>query len=73
MTAPHGPSDTLPQLYTIKAAAERLAVSTKTIRRLIDVGELEALQLARPRNGRRGTVMRIAESELVALVQRMRA
>ena len=69
-TAPVG--DTLPKLITIKAAAECLAVSRKTIRRLIDSGELEAYQLERPRNGRRGSLMRVAESELLALLSRMR-
>jgi excisionase family DNA binding protein len=71
MTAPSEVGDTLPKLYTIKHAAERLDVSPKTIRRLIDNGELETLQLERPRNGKRGSLMRIAESELCALLERM--
>jgi excisionase family DNA binding protein len=74
MTAPHDQvGDVLPRLVTIKAAAECLAVSPKTIRRLIEAGEIEALQLERPRNGKRGSVMRIAETELLALLSRMRA
>jgi excisionase family DNA binding protein len=74
MTAPHEQvGDTLPRLFTIKQVAERWDLSPKTIRRLIEAGEIEALQLERPRNGKRGSVMRIAESELLALLSRMRA
>jgi excisionase family DNA binding protein len=73
MTAPHEQvGDTLPKLYTIKHAAERWDLSQKTLRRLIESGELGAYQLERPRNGKRGSLMRIAETELLALLDRMR-
>ncbi len=72
MTAPHEPGDTLPKLYTVKHAAERWDLSTKTLRRWVESGELGAYQLERPQNGKRGSVMRIAESELLALLLRMR-
>jgi excisionase family DNA binding protein len=73
VTAPSEVGDTLPRLFTIKQVAERWDLSPKTIRRLIEAGEIEALQLARPRNGKRGSVMRIAETELLAFLSRMRA
>ena len=73
MTVPHEQvGDVLPRLFTIKHAAERWDLSQKTLRRLIEAGELEAFQLERPRNGKRGSLMRIAESELLALLDRMR-
>ena len=72
MTATSEPGDVLPRLYTIKHAAERWDLSTKTLRRLIEAGELGAYQLERPRNGKRGTGQRVAESELLALLSRMR-
>ena len=72
MTAPHEPGDVLPKLYTIKHAAERFAMSTKTIRRLIEAGELGAYQLERPRNGKRGSRMLLDETELLALLSKMR-
>jgi excisionase family DNA binding protein len=73
MTAPHDQvGDTLPRLYTVKHAAERWDLSQKTIRRLIEAGEIETYQLERPRDGKRGSALRIAESELLALLDRMR-
>ena len=72
MTATSEVGDTLPRLYTIKHAAERWDLSTKTLRRLIEAGELGAYQLERPRNGKRVTRMLLDETELLALLSRMR-
>lgn len=55
---------TFPKLYTVAQAAERLGVSVKSVRRLVDAGELAAYQLTRSADGRRGSSIRIAESEL---------
>jgi|GEM_PF-5360114 len=55
---------TLPKLYSVMQAAELLGVSVKTVRRLIDEGELQAYQLTRSADGRRGSSIRIAEDEL---------
>ena len=73
MTAPHEQvGDVLPRLYTIKHAAERWDLSQKTLRRMIEAGELGAYQLERPRNGRRGSRMLLDETELLALLSKMR-
>jgi len=68
--SPAGTAGMLPTLHTVARAAERLDVSKKTIRRLIEAGELGAYQLKRPQNGERGSALRIAESELLALLER---
>ena len=72
--SPNGLSttDSFPRLFSVARAAERLDVSKKTIRRLIEAGELGAYQLARPKNGKRGSALRIPESELLALLKRGR-
>lgn len=41
-----GKSALLPQLFTIGEAANRLAVSTRTIRRLVKMGELPIVRVA---------------------------
>ena len=61
------------QHYTIPQAAERLAVSQKWIRRRLAEGEIASLQLRRPSSGKRGGVKLIPESELLAMMDRMRA
>jgi excisionase family DNA binding protein len=47
------------RLLTISETAERLKVSTVTVRRLIRRGELPAVQL-----GGKGSAVRVAEAEL---------
>ena len=42
---PTGASTMSEQVYTINEAAERLRVSTSTIRRMIDTGELPAFKV----------------------------
>jgi excisionase family DNA binding protein len=70
--SPDGPSaaDIFPKLYTVPQAAELLGVSCKTVRRLIDAGELAAFQLKRSGGGRRGTSIRIGEDELRRFLER---
>ena len=70
--SPNGLStnDSLPRLYTVAQIAERLGCSAKSVRRLIDEGELQAYQLRRSGGGRRGSSIRIAESELRAYLER---
>ena len=57
-------SPNAPRLLTIVAAAYRMSVSTKSVRRWIDAGELHAHKL-----GRR---VRIAEEDLVAFISARR-
>lgn len=52
------------QLYSIETVAERLDVSTKTVRRWISAGELPVHQLGRQ--------LRISEADLAAFVARSR-
>jgi excisionase family DNA binding protein len=54
----------LPRLLTIDEAAEVLSLSTKTIRRRIDAGEIP---VHRP-----GRVIRIAENDLIAYIAQTR-
>lgn len=52
----------LPRLYTTNEVHEALGVSRKTIRRMIDSGELPALKI--------GTVWRFREDDILAVVGR---
>jgi excisionase family DNA binding protein len=51
-------------LRTVQGAAERLSVSTRTVRRLIDAGELPVIWIGRS--------TRIDENDLDALIERYR-
>ena len=64
------PASAIPKLLSVPQAAERLGVSAKSVRRLIDAGELAAYQLKRSGDGRRGSSIRIAESELRRFLER---
>lgn len=63
-------SDTIPKLHTVAQVTERLGCSAKSVRRLIDAGELQAFQLKRSGDGRRGSSIRIAEDELRRFLER---
>lgn len=63
-------NDSLPRLLTVAQVAERLGCSVKSVRRLIDAGDVQAYQLRRSGDGRRGSSIRIAESELRAYLER---
>ena len=55
------PAHTLPNLLTIKQAAEHLQVSSKTLRRWIDTGDLIAHRLGRQ--------WRISETDLQTFIR----
>ena len=61
MTAPEG---AVPTLYTLVEVAQLLKVSTKTVRRWIDTGELIAHRFGRQ--------FRITESDLLTFIQQRR-
>ncbi len=60
----HDPQNTLPRLLTIEQTAEHLQVSTKTIRRWIQNGDLVAHRIGRQR--------RISDSDLQAFIRMRR-
>jgi excisionase family DNA binding protein len=53
-----------PRLLSLKAVAERVSVSTKTLRRMIGRGELPVIRVGRQ--------IRIAEDELMRFLNRRR-
>lgn len=55
---------TAPQCLTLREAGARLAVSVKTIRRLIDRGELDATRI--------GGQLRVFEGSIARLIERGR-
>jgi excisionase family DNA binding protein len=59
------PTTSLPILLSVRDAADRLGVSTKTIRRWIASGELPHYRLGRS--------IRIAESDLIGFIRVRRA
>jgi len=60
----HTPNEALPALLTLDQAAEVLQVSTKTIRRWIDAGELVAHRIGRQ--------LRISEADLQSFIRMRR-
>jgi excisionase family DNA binding protein len=54
----------IPQLFPIKETAEKLKVSTKTVRRLIAAGEF--------RTHRVGSQIRICEEDLIGYIAKSR-
>jgi excisionase family DNA binding protein len=64
MTMSDHRNDDLPRLRTIREAAERLKVSTRSIRRWIDLGEIPVFRL--------GRAVRISEEDLQAFLNRNR-
>jgi excisionase family DNA binding protein len=55
----------LPRLFSVKAVAMQLAVSTKTVRRWIETGELPVHRLGRQ--------LRVSETDLVVFIARSRS
>jgi excisionase family DNA binding protein len=51
------------RLVPLSEAAQRLAVCTRTLRRLIDLGQLRVVRIGRGRG-----VLRVAESELARVI-----
>lgn len=57
-------SPKLPHLLTIKEVADHLQVSTKTVRRRIQAGELRSYRL--------GRLVRVSEEDLTLMIMRSR-
>lgn len=60
----------LSRLFSLDEAAELLGASARTVRRLIDRGKLQGVQLPSARG--RGTVLRVQLSDLQAFIDRQR-
>lgn len=64
-TDPHTTTSAQRPLRTVKGAAERLNVSTRTVRRLIGAGELAVVRIGRS--------IRISDDDLDSLIARQRS